>query len=264
MRAPARWIPPLRREGAWQMALDEWLLDQALASPATAAPVLRFYTWSRPTLSLGFHQHRLPSHWPDVLAKGGLDLVRRPSGGRAVLHAGELTYALLWPHAPQRRSEAYAQACGWLQAAFAELGLPLAFGHQAASTERSSCFATSTIADLVHPGGAKRIGSAQLWRGGCLLQHGTIMAQPPPQLWLELFHQPPPALPPLPLGQADLVTHLRQAAERHWPALAEATLQERPLDAAELAGIAQRQDRYCTSPAATMPRATCARLRPRG
>jgi lipoate-protein ligase A len=249
------------------MAIDEWLLDQAVSRPATAGAMLRFYRWRRPSLSIGFHQRRLPDHWQPVLRARGVDLVRRPSGGRAVLHAGDLTYALVWPQAPQRRTEAYQQACGWLRAAFAALDQPLCFGRQAASGERSSCFASSTAADLVHANGAKRIGSAQLWRGGCLLQHGSILLEPPRQLWQELFHHPPPVLPALPLEGEALVGHLRRSAERHWPHLALAGLTDHPLQARERAAIAPRLARYRptpeagegrgdTSPAATMPRAT--------
>jgi lipoate-protein ligase A len=249
------------------MAIDEWLLDQAVSRPAMAGAVLRFYSWRRPTLSIGFHQRRLPAHWLPILREGRLDLVRRPSGGRAVLHSGDLTYALVWPQAPQRRAEAYQQACGWLRAAFAELGLPLHFGHQAVSAERSSCFATSTAADLVHANGAKRIGSAQLWRGGCLLQHGSILLQPPHHLWQELFQHPPPVLPALPLEGEALVTQLRRSAERHWPCLAASGLSDQPLESGERQEIGSRLERYRpaldaddgsgdTSPAATMPRAT--------
>ncbi len=264
---PSRWIPPLRLEGVWQMAIDEWLLDQAIQSPATAGALLRFYGWRRPTLSIGFHQRRLPGHWLRLFEGGVVDLVRRPSGGRAVLHAGELTYALVWPQAPQRRAVAYARACDWLQAAFAELDQPLVFGRQAATAERSSCFATSTAADLVHGNGAKRIGSAQLWRGGCLLQHGSVLLRPPPDLWQELFHHAPPCLPTLPLAEGELVAHLRRSAEQHWGPLRGAGLRERALTDGERAEIAQRLPRYrplpeawegsaATSPAATIPRAT--------
>jgi lipoate-protein ligase A len=226
------------------MALDEWLLDQAARGPGPGSAVLRFYHWQRPTLSIGYHQHRLPERWREVVACEGLELVRRPSGGRAVLHAGELTYALVWPQAPQRRPEAYAQACQWLQRAFAELGQPLTFGTQAAGRERSSCFASSTPADLVHADGAKRIGSAQLWRCGCLLQHGSILVQPPEALWRALFEQGPPPLAPLPLAGADLLAHLRRCAEQHLPPLRQAPLREQPLEPDDQAAIARRLSRY--------------------
>ena len=263
----ARWIPPLRLSGATQMAIDEGLLDAAIAAGARAFPTLRFYLWRRPTLSLGYHQRQLPQRWRPALARGSVDLVRRPSGGRAVLHAGDLTYALIWPQAPQRRSEAYRQACQWLQVAFAEMGQPLVFGSQAASGERSSCFATSTAADLVHADGAKRIGSAQLWRSGCLLQHGSILVAPPAPLWRELFDHDPPPLPALPLDGAALVAQLRRCAEQQWAPLRCLSLEPRPLGPAERAEVRCRRYRYrmpveawegwaVTSPAATMPRAT--------
>lgn len=227
----------MRLGGAWQMAIDSWLLDRAVdaGSPGQGAAV-RLYQWQRPTLSLGFHQRTIPPHWWELAAAGAIDLVRRPSGGRAVLHAGDLTYALVWPGVSLGRQEAYRLACQWLLQAFAGLGQPLRFGRQAASLQRSSCFATSTAADLVQVDGAKRIGSAQLWRRGCLLQHGSILLSPPAGLWRELFGHDPPALAPLPLQGLALEERLRQAAERHLP-MAPGLL-DQPLTAEELAQIA--------------------------
>jgi len=216
MAAPVRWIPPLTLAGAWQMAIDEQLLEGALDGGQEGA-VLRLYRWARPTLSLGYHQQALPAHWRELVADGTLDLVRRPSGGRAVLHAGDLTYALVWPCPTGTRRQSYARASGWLCRAFAELDLPLRFGQSAPSRERSSCFATSTRADLVHPGGAKRIGSAQLWRRGSLLQHGSILLDPPVQLWRRVFGEDPPPLPPLPVRGPALEEHLRRCAQRCLP-----------------------------------------------
>jgi lipoate-protein ligase A len=222
------------------MAIDDWLLDEVVAG--RSGPVLRLYRWARPTLSLGWHQRSLEPHWCSLGAQRGIDLVRRPSGGRAVLHAGCLTYALLWPDPPAgERSSLYQQACGWLRAAFAELGLPLRFGTAAVSHQRSSCFATSTAADLVHADGAKRIGSAQLWRRAQLLQHGSLMLEPPGDLWQEVFGQAPPDLPPLPLELEALESLLRRAAADH---LAGGPLVERPLAEAEWALIEARRGRY--------------------
>jgi lipoate-protein ligase A len=229
MNGPWRWIPPLLADGARQMAIDGWMLEQLAGG---APPMLRRYRWSRPTLSLGRHQSRLEPHWPALQQAGLIDLVRRPSGGRAVLHAGELTYALAWRPPSQRRQEAYGLSCRWLQAAFAGLALPLQFGTVAAAEARgrASCFASGTAADLVHANGAKRIGSAQLWRGPALLQHGSILLAPPAALWQQVFSEPPPALPPLPpgLSAGALETLLRQAAEEH---LCRAPLLELPLGA---------------------------------
>ncbi|KEF43188.1 MAG: hypothetical protein ER33_00130 [Cyanobium sp. CACIAM 14] len=283
-----RWIPSCRLGGAWQMAIDAWLLDRSLAaadplgqvSPSApirpvSVPVFRLYRWARPTLSLGWHQRRLEPHWMELARRGRIDLVRRPSGGRAVLHGTDLTYALVWPRPRGSRSEVYGRALQWLVHAFAAMGLPLRTGQRAAGAQRSSCFATATVADLVHDGGAKRVGSAQLWRGGHLLQHGSIQLAPCPSLWREVFGADPPPLDPLPLEGEALEEHLRRSALRWLPmdnggegatgqGSEDSLPPETPLSAAELALIAPTLSHYrptwpfggVTSPELTMPRAT--------
>lgn len=198
------------------MAIDEHLLEQAQANP-NAIPVLRLYRWSRPTLSLGYHQRVVPPHWRELAADGVIDLIRRPSGGRAVLHGGDLSYALIWPAATGHRRLVYSRACGWLCRTFTELGLPVRFGQSAPSRDRASCFATSTAADLVHADGSKRIGSAQLWRRGDLLQHGSILLNPPAPLWRLIFREDPPVLSSLPLRLSALERLLEQSAARCLP-----------------------------------------------
>jgi lipoate-protein ligase A len=280
--APVRWIAPCLREGAWQMAIDAWLLEGPGAmNPASLvgpAPAFRLYRWSRPTLSLGWHQRRLEPHWCDLVRRGRIDLVRRPSGGRAVLHGGDLTYALVWPRPQGSRSAVYGRALAWLVEAFGAMGQPLRSGSQAASVQRSSCFATNTAADLVHATGAKRVGSAQLWRGGHLLQHGSIQLDPCPTLWREVFGSEPPKLDPLPLAGEELEQHLYRSAARWLPLLARSIAEAVPagggddtplpgtvpLSPASLATIAGGLGRYRatlsvsgeTSPELTMPRAT--------
>jgi len=254
-----RWIPPLTADGATQMALDTWMLQQLIDG---GAPILRLYRWSRPTLSLGVHQRRLEPHWPSLVKQGVIDLVRRPSGGRAVLHAGELTYALVCRPITCRRVEAYGQACRWLQEAFAALGQPLQFGgaEPRQAQARSSCFASGTAADLVHADGAKRIGSAQLWRGPALLQHGSLLLDPPRALWLEVFGAAPPALAPLPWSEAELEQQLRCAAEQ---LLCGGSLIDQPLSASEWEAVAELE-RAQASPLDSMLRATGASPIPRG
>jgi lipoate-protein ligase A len=211
-----RWIPTYTLPGPWQMAIDGQLLEQARADPGAGA-VFRLYRWSRPTLSLGFHQRSLPAHWRELARSGAIELVRRSSGGRAVLHGGDLSYALIWPAAPGPRTTVYGRCCGWLCRAFDELGLPLRPGRSAPSRDRNSCFATSTGADLIHHDGSKRIGSAQLWRAGCLLQHGSILLNPQADLWEQLFGEDPPQLAPLPLAGDDLESLLLRSAARCLP-----------------------------------------------
>ncbi|MCT0207833.1 lipoyl protein ligase domain-containing protein [Synechococcus sp. CS-1332] len=250
------------------MAIDAWLLDGQgavdSAAAAVPAPAFRLYRWLRPTLSLGWHQRHLEPHWWDLARQGRLDLVRRPSGGRAVLHGGDLTYALVWPRPQGTRAQVYGQALAWLIEAFAAMGQPLLGGSQAASLQRSSCFATSTAADLVHANGAKRVGSAQLWRAGHLLQHGSIQLDPCPVLWREVFGDNPPDLDPLPLAAENLEQHLYRSAGRWLPPLEGNVGERMPLSPAALATIAPHLERYRvtlsvsgdTSPELTMPRAT--------
>ncbi|MFO8238350.1 MAG: lipoate--protein ligase family protein [Prochlorococcaceae cyanobacterium] len=269
-----RGLPLVCLGGAWQMAIDAWLLEQD-------QPALRLYRWQRPCLSLGRHQRRLPPHWLELAAMGAIEIVRRPSGGGAVLHGGDLAYALVWPQPPLNRRQAYRQACRWLQDAFAALGQPLRFGERPATLAAASCFATATAADLVHGDGSKRIGSAQLWRAGRLLQHGSIQLAPDPRLWRQLFASAPPELPPLPGGEGRLEAAL-MAAAAHWLPLP--PLRQQPWSAAELAAIASGLDRArvdqglldggepappapgvaSTSPEASIDRTTWGRASPRG
>jgi lipoate-protein ligase A len=241
------------------MAIDRWMLQQLQAG---GPPMLRLYRWSRPTLSLGRHQQRWPQHWQAMAAAGQIELVRRPSGGRAVLHAGDLTYALVMQASLRSREQAYRHACGWLQEAFNSAGEPLQFGSStaAAAQQRSNCFATATAADLVTPQGWKRIGSAQLWQDMALLQHGSLQLEPPPQLWVSVFGESPPPLAPLPWEPLQLERQLRSAAERH---LCQAALIEQALSPAEWAAV-EALELDQRSPLASIERATGASPMPRG
>lgn len=256
---PWRFIPPIQAPAATQMAIDRWMQQQVLAG---GPPLLRLYRWSRPTLSLGRHQQRWPQRWQQLQQQGVLDLVRRPSGGRAVLHAGDLTYALAMRPEVLQRERVYRHCCQWLQLAFARAGVPLGFGAAAATAaqQRSNCFATATAADLVEASGAKRIGSAQCWQGGVLLQHGSLLLNPPQALWRQVFGAAPPALAPLAWGDEELQRQLRRAAEEQ---LCGGSLIEQPLSrgAWELVAALERAQ---ASPLDSMLRATGASPMPRG
>jgi lipoate-protein ligase A len=260
-----RWLPTACLEGSWQMAIDAWLLEQG-------RPALRLYRWQRPCVSVGRNLRRLPPAWGRLAASGAIELVRRPSGGGAVLHGTDLTYALVWPEAPRHRPEAYRQACRWLQEAFHTLGQPLRFGDRPAALTVASCFATRTAADLVHRDQSKRVGSAQLWRSGCLLQHGSIQLAPDPALWRLLFGQEPLTLAPLPVAGEELEAVLLAAAARWLPlpplhpgditaeerALLRGRLDQWRIDPSAAAGAGS------TSPEASMERTTCGSASPRG
>lgn len=176
-RKPTTWrlIPRLDAPGFVQMSVDDWLLDRHRQS--ACPPTLRFYTWSSPTISLGYHQRRVPEFWRQLTWQGQpVSLVRRPTGGRAVLHDGDLTYSIVTSGLSGNRQQVYRQLCLFLIRGWQALGVRLQFGDRTRGeyTQRASCFATATAADLVTDTGAKSIGSAQLWRGDAVLQHGSM------------------------------------------------------------------------------------------
>lgn len=169
------------------MAIDTWLLEQHLAEKMPS--VLRFYTWSPGAISLGYHQRSHPEHWQHLAWQGQpIDLVRRPTGGRAVLHQGDLTYAVITSNLPGSRMEAYRYLCQFLIAGLRSHNLSLQFGAAGRGyIHNPDCFSTATAADLVLPTGEKLIGSAQLRRRQGILQHGSIRVQQDVGLLKEVF-----------------------------------------------------------------------------
>jgi len=218
-------LPELVLQGTWQMTLDHWLLKAVDAG--VLGPVLRFYHWPWPCLSLGRHQYAYPARWDALDHQGHLELVRRPSGGSAVLHGSGLTYAMVLPVtmvSGRTGVERYRFCCRWLQHVFARLGHPLVFGRDSAGRTGSHCFDRSTAADLVGArDGNKRIGSAQRRSRRALLQHGEMVLRPASSaLWQQVFGQgAPPGLPLHPSELHNLQQLLRQALMQqlgldHW------------------------------------------------
>lgn len=185
-----RLIPPMEASGVLQMAIDEWLLEQHRLG--NGLPCLRFYTWSPIAISLGYHQRHYPERWRTLQWQGqSIDLVRRPSGGRAVLHQGDLTYSIITSGYHGRRRDIYAELCQFLIEGWQRLGVSLHLGPDQRSYQRSAnCFGTTTAADLVMDTGYKVIGSAQLYRDSCILQHGSIRLAPDPELAASVFGTP--------------------------------------------------------------------------
>ena len=182
-----RLIPLLQASGQKQMALDAWLLDQHCRGEHP--PVLRFYTWSPPAISLGYHQRHWPEHWHQLIWQDHpVELIRRPTGGRAVLHQGDLTYAVVMSELPVQRLQAYQRICEFLIQGWRSLGVDLDYGNaKGGHLHNPNCFGTATGADLVLTNGAKLIGSAQVWRKGAVLQHGSIRLDPNPGLFTQVF-----------------------------------------------------------------------------
>lgn len=217
MSQPWRLIPPLVAPGVLQMALDGWLLDQHLHHGHP--PTLRFYTWDPPAISLGFSQRRnIPDHWHGLTWRGQpVDLVQRPTGGRGVLHQGDLTYALVTSGLAGHREQVYRQLCQFLIQGWGQLGIELNFGSAPRPDLRSAnCFALSTAADLVTPTGLKWIGSAQLRRGQGILQHGSMRLNPDPALYEQVFQTPAPGATDLPaLPPPDWIGEILTQAAAH-------------------------------------------------
>ena len=236
MSQPWRIIPPMVAPGALHMAIDAWLVDQHLHHGHP--PTLRFYTWDPPAISLGFSQRRhVPEHWHDLTWRGQpVDLVQRPTGGRGVLHQGDLTYALVTSGIPGNREQVYRHLCQFLIQGWGQLGIELHFGHATRPDLASAnCFGLSTAADLVTPTGLKWIGSAQLRRGQAILQHGSMRLHPDPVLYEQVFQTPVSAadhLSTLP-STADIVEALTQAAAQAF----DGPFIPQPLSAAELVAI---------------------------
>ncbi|MBV9386167.1 MAG: lipoate--protein ligase family protein [Chroococcidiopsidaceae cyanobacterium CP_BM_ER_R8_30] len=182
------------------MAIDSWLLSQHLQGHP---PSLRFYTWLPASISLGYHQSTWPKHWQHLTWQGRpLELVQRPTGGRAVLHQGDLTYALITSGLDGSRLKVYQQLCGFLLQGWRSLGVELRYGAAGQGyIHNPSCFGTATGADLVLPDGAKFIGSAQLRRGSAVLQHGSIRLEPDAALFTKVFDTEPFVPVRLPLAQ---------------------------------------------------------------
>lgn len=182
-----RYIPPLEANGKIQMAIDTWLLQkhQQGKHPST----LRFYTWSPPAISLGYHQRRYPQHW-QKLTWGGkpLDIIRRPTGGRAVLHQDDLTYMVVTSRPSGQIIDIYKYLCEFLIVGWESLGINLHYGEGGREyLGNPNCLATSTPADLVTEDGYKFIGSALLKQGNYYLQHGSIRIGKNWQLYNQVF-----------------------------------------------------------------------------
>jgi lipoate---protein ligase len=182
-----RLIPLLSASGSLQMAIDQWLLEQHQAGKIE--PTLRFYTWEPTAISLGYHQRRWPEFWQQLSFRGfPVELVRRPSGGRAVLHQGDLTYAVIASGFAGNRIQAYQNICEFLIEGWRKIGLDLHYGEAGRNyIHNPNCFGTATGADLVTSDGCKLIGSAQLRRGDAILQHGSMRLQPDFDLFSQVF-----------------------------------------------------------------------------
>ena len=177
--APATWrlIQSAPADGAMNMAVDEAIL-RAVAEEK-APPTLRLYAWAPPTLSLGRAQHSSDVD-DQALAALGYGLVRRPTGGKAILHVDELTYSVVAPEDEPRVTgsivESYRRLSQGLLRGLERIGVrePEADQRVGSSSLRGPvCFEVPSDYEIT-AGGRKLVGSAQMRSNGVVLQHGTI------------------------------------------------------------------------------------------
>ncbi|HEX3998100.1 MAG TPA: lipoate--protein ligase family protein [Pirellulales bacterium] len=169
-----RWLWDEPAEGAWNMALDEALLE---AADIDGLATLRFYGWRKPTLSLGYFQRA--AERSVHVASRDCPLVRRASGGGAILHDAELTYSLALPTADRLAAAArglHDSVHAALVEALAAMGIDVRIGagSPAKQNEPFLCFQRHGAGDVLL-GDAKIAGSAQRRHRGAILQHGSVL-----------------------------------------------------------------------------------------
>jgi lipoate-protein ligase A len=168
--------------GAWNMGVDEVLLDGVAA--ATAPPTLRFYQWTPACLSLGYFQSLDAVDLAGCRALG-VEIVRRPTGGRAILHDRELTYSVALPASVLGHDvgvlPSYYRLSLALQEGLRRLGVPATLAPESAPSASAEhgpvCFDRPSAHEILLDG-RKLVGSAQMRRGGAILQHGSILIEP--------------------------------------------------------------------------------------
>lgn len=159
---------------AWNMALDEALLDAAAAG--SQSPCLRFYSWRPPAITIGYSQDAAAE--TDLIAcrEAGVPVVRRITGGGAVFHDNELTYSMILPlgAAPGPIEDSYGLICSAIAAGLDFL---------------KKGFEFIPVNDIIYQS-KKLSGSAQVRRGGWLLQHGTVILGLYPDRMFSLLRVP--------------------------------------------------------------------------
>lgn len=178
---------------AYNMALDESLLNWH--SKGLIPPTIRFYGWNPATLSLGYFQ-KVKKIDLEGVKRNHFGLVRRPTGGQAVLHDNELTYSVIvteeHPGMPASVTDAYRVISRGILEGFHDLGISADFSIPEGKLEKTGsavCFEAPSWYELV-VAGKKIAGSAQTRQKGVILQHGSIPIEVDEQKLFDLFIYP--------------------------------------------------------------------------
>jgi len=182
--------PPL--SGQVNMDYDIELMEEVASGESP--PILRLYRWSPPAVSLGYFQDENEVVDLKACLDAGVDVVRRPTGGRAVLHDQELTYSIIVPEAHPFINkggvmDAYRAISRGIITAFNLLDIVAVLTPEEqnrAGLAPGSCFDSSTAYEI-QVNGKKVVGSAQLRRDGIILQHGAIIFSLPADLYRKVL-----------------------------------------------------------------------------
>ncbi|QQK75903.1 lipoate--protein ligase family protein [Salicibibacter cibarius] len=184
---------------SYNMALDEMLLHWH--SEGLIPPVIRFYEWNPATLSIGYFQKIHKEINLEAVERHGLGLVRRPTGGRGVLHDKELTYSVIvsedHPYMPATVTEAYRVISTGLLEGFKALGLNASFSVPSSESAREElkqprsavCFDAPSWYEMVVEG-RKISGSAQTRQKGVIMQHGVLLIDLDTEQLFDVFLYP--------------------------------------------------------------------------
>lgn len=186
-----KFIPYQIQTGSENMQIDSELLDSAIEKGLNE-PIFRLYGWSPACISLGRNQK---DDFLDkkFLKENNIDIVRRLTGGRALLHDKELTYSFICPAKYLKNGgnvvESYKEISEFLIEKLAKLGIYTDFGTQkAVKTKFDFCMLISTGADLCYQG-KKLVGSAQCRKNSYILQHGSILYDYDKNLLEKIFQE---------------------------------------------------------------------------
>jgi lipoate-protein ligase A len=188
------WLTP-PADGPVNMAVDDSLMRRA---GRTRDAVFRVYGWSVPTLSLGRNQRARDCYNLDAARDAGIGFVRRPTGGRALLHDREITYSVTLPVADAREArERYDFINAVLLDGLRQLGVPAgrATGTASLPPGLRPCFDVPARHEIAVDG-HKLVGSAQWRHAGALLQHGSILIRDDQRLTNRLLLSPAAEDPP--------------------------------------------------------------------
>src|SRR6266704_5013194 len=191
MHEPYRFLHTSFQSAALNMAIDESIHLHHLQD--SVPPTLRVFRWQKPSISLGRFQSVEREIKSVRCQELDIELVRRPTGGRAVYHRDEFTYSIVIGKkygVPSGVVAAYAYLAKGLLAALQNLGVHAELSDERVSKHPSAaCFASSTQADLTS-GGFKLVGSAQVWKDDALLQQGSLPLDDRAAEFFDMLHYP--------------------------------------------------------------------------